>query len=226
MTRLIFVSLFVLILKFGTFAQSPEFSLGIRLAKSGDFQTALQYFQKSIDKNLSARKLARIHYNIGVCFYQLKEAKQAVAAFREAIKLDSNYEKAFYALGMAQTDLKHWGEAEKAFLQSLTLVDGRNGEAWFDLALVLYESQKIDQAIESLNNAIKYRSTTIGASHNNLGVVLALKGDFSAALRELERAEKLSFAEAENNLRILRKAIITNDQSLMAKLTFKEKNDE
>ncbi len=226
MKRLILVSLFVLILQIGTFAQSYEFGLGINLARSGNFQTALLYFQKSIDENLSARKLARIHYNIGVCFYQLKQAKQAVATFGEAIRLDPNYEKAFYALGMGQIDLKNWNEAETAFRQSLKLADGRNGEAWFDLALVLYESQKIDQTIESLNNAIKYRNNAIGASHNNLGVVLTLKGDFSAALREFERALKLNFAEAENNLRILRKAIITNDQSLIAKLTFKEKNNE
>ncbi len=79
MKRLIFVSLFVLILQFGAFAQATEFDSGMKSAKIGDFQKAVVHFQNSLDKNLSDKKLAQIYYNIGVCFYQLKQTNEAVS---------------------------------------------------------------------------------------------------------------------------------------------------
>jgi tetratricopeptide (TPR) repeat protein len=220
MRRIFFIGFFVLILQFGAFGQ---FDLGVKAANSGDFQTALQYFQSSIDKNLSAKKRAQIHYNIGVCFYRSKQADKAVIEFEKAVQNYPKYGKAFYALGMAQVDLKNWREAETAFRQSLKI--SNHGETWFDLALVLLELKNYEVAIESFQKAIQFGSASIGASHNNLGIIYALKGDFDLAEKELKTAEKLNFAEAKNNLQILRKAMILNEKTLLAKLILKEKND-
>ena len=221
MKRLFFVGLFVLILEFGAFAQKNDFDAGLMSAKSGDFQTALQHFQKAIDKNLSAKKLAQIHYNIGVCFYRLNHFERAVTEFEQAVRLNPNYEKAFYALGMAEKDLRNFAEAEKAFRQALKL--SNRGETWFDLAVVFFELKNYDESAESFRNAIKFGSESVGASHNNLGVIYALRGDFWQAEKELEIAEKLNFAEAETNLDCLRRAMISNDMTLIAKLILKEK---
>lgn len=216
MKKILCVSLFVLILQFAAFAQ---FDLGMKSAKAGDFQTALQHFQNSRNENLSAKKQAQIHYNIGVCFYQLKQPDKAVTEFEKAVRLYPNYEKAFYALAMANTDLKNFVEAETAFRQSLKL--SNNAETWFDLAAVLFELKKYDESAEGFQNAIRFGSGGSGASHNNLGVIYALKGDFLKAESELKIAEKLKFEDAEINLEIVRKAMTLNDKSLIAKLNFK-----
>lgn len=220
MKRLFFVSLFVIVLQFGAFAQISEFDSGMKSAKNGDFQIALSHFQNSINQKLSAKKLSQIHYNLGVCLYQLKQSEKAVAEFEQAINLNPNYEKAFYALGMAKTELKIWNEAETAFRQSLKL--SNNGETWFDLALVLFELRKYDESAESFQNAVKFGSQAIAASHNNLGVIYALKGDLTLAKNELETAGKLNFEEAVKNLEILRQAIKTDDKTLISKLILKE----
>lgn len=219
MKRLFFVSLFILILQFAAFAQIREFDSGMESAKSGDFQTALQHFRHSLGNNLSTKQTAQVYYNIGVCFYQLKQADKAVAEFEKAINLNPNYEKAFYALGMAFSDLKNFDDAEKAFRQALKL--SNNGEIWFDLGLVLFELKKYDDSAVSFQNAIKFGNYSISASHNNLGVVYALKGDFRRAENALRIAEKLKFPEAANNLNIVRKAMIANDKTLIAKLILK-----
>ncbi|MBX7173392.1 MAG: tetratricopeptide repeat protein [Pyrinomonadaceae bacterium] len=221
MKRLFFVGLFVLILQFGIFAQSGEFDLGIKSANSGDFQTALQHFQNSLDKNISVKKSAQIHYNLGVCFYQLKQTNAAITEFEKAVQIYPNYAKAFYALGMAKTDLRDFNQAENAFRQSLKL--SNNGEVWFDLALVLFELKKYDDSAQSFQNAIKFGSVAVAASHNNLGVVYAMQGDLYSAKKELEISEKLNFAGAANNLNIVRNALATNDKTLVAKLILKEK---
>ena len=211
MKKLIFVSLFVLILQSGAFAQAQEFDLGISFAKVGDYQVALQHFQKSFDKNLSPQKIAQIHYNLGVCFYQLKQTNSAITAFQQAVQINPNYERAFYALGMAFSDLKNLSEAEIAFRSSLKL--SNNGETWFDLAFIYIEQKKYNQAFESFQKAINFGSIAIAASHNNLGVIYAMRGNLKMANKEIETAKNLGFSEAENNLEILHQFMISKDKT-------------
>src|SRR5688500_17063690 len=108
----IFLSIFVILtaLNFTASAQSfttrQMFEKAVSIANEGKFETALSMFKDS----LALAKIdeadhdfqAKVHFNIGVCFYRLKQNEKAVAQFEEAIKLARrDYEKAFYALGMA-----------------------------------------------------------------------------------------------------------------------------
>ncbi len=119
--------------------------------------------------------------------------------------------------------MKNLDEAEKAFRQSLKLADRRNGEAWFDLAFVYVEQNKYDEAFASFQNAIKFESKAKAAGHNNLGVIYAIKGNLQMATKEIETAKNLGFSEAQNNLEILRKFMISGDKKLIAKISLKEK---
>lgn len=222
MKKLISISLFVLILQFAAFAQNNTFNLGLELAKSGDFQNALPHFQNAFEKNLSNKKIAQIHYNIGVCFYQLKQFDKAIAEFEQAVSLKKDYEKAFYALGMAYTDSQNWTKAEAAFRQTIKLSNGRNGEAWFDLGFVYVEQKNYDEAFTSFQKAIDFGSRAIPASHNNLGVIYAIKGNLPMANKEIETAKTLGFNGAQSNLEVLRQLTASNDKSLIANLIFKE----
>jgi tetratricopeptide (TPR) repeat protein len=167
MRKLFLTVLLTVILQLGVFAQKNEFQTGIEFAKNGDFQTALIRFQKSETIGLSDRKLSQIQYNIGVCFYRLNQADKAVAAFEQSVGLFPKYEKAYYGLAMAQVDLKDFGSAESNFLKAINL-NKTNGETWFDLALVLCEEQKIDEAIFAFQNAVKFKSVAESTAKNNL----------------------------------------------------------
>lgn len=220
MKKLFFVSIFVLLLQIGAFAQKSEFEKGLSFARKGDFQTALPHFQNSFDKKLSAKQFAQIHYNIGVCFYRLNQVKSAITEFKQAISFNPNYERAFYSLGMANKDFKNFNESEMAFRLALKL--SNNGETWFDLGLVLFELKKYDEAFSAFQNAEKFGSVAAAESHNNLGVIYALKGDWYLAEKEIKLSKNLGFVEAENNLKILQNAMISNDRSLIGKLILKE----
>jgi tetratricopeptide (TPR) repeat protein len=214
MRILLLVTLFTALFQFGTIAQSVEFQQGISSANSGDFQTALVHFQKSEAKS------AKIHYNIGVCFYRLNQPNKAVIEFQKAIELAPNYERAFYALAMAEIDLKNFDKAKSAFLKAIRL-DEKNGETWFDLALVFYEQKKFDESIIAFRNAIKFKSVAKAASYNNIGVIYSLQGDNESAIKHIEIALKLNVPEAKTNLEILRN--IANEPKLTAKLIILEK---
>jgi tetratricopeptide (TPR) repeat protein len=222
MKKLLFVSLFVFILQFGTFAQESQFAAGMKAAQGKDFETALEYFQKSVSTGLSNKKLAQIHYNIGVCLYQLKETRRSVAEFEQAVRLNPDYEKAFYALGMAHSDLQNWERAKDSFQRVLTLSRQQHGEAWFDLAFVFVRQENYDKAFTAFQKAIENGSRASGASHNNLGVIYILKGELEAGIKEIEKARALGFREAENNLAYIRQIVNSKDKIAAISLISRE----
>ena len=209
------------------------FENAARAAQSEDYKTAAEDYRRAIlfstAEEPSDDFLAKIHFNLGVCFYNLQQTEEAVEEFTEAIKLSRRgYQKAFYALGMAQTDLKNWSKAETAFREAVKL-EKNDGEAWFDLGLVLLERKNYESAETAFQKAIKYQSTGAADAHNNLGVIFALKSDFRAAENEFKTALNLSngkSVEARNNLQFCKLYKRNFNQNLLAKLEFARNNKQ
>lgn len=222
----LFLIKFILLFNFCVISQISEFDLGIKAANSNEFENARTHFQKSLNYDLSNKQLAQVHYNIGVCFYRLKQTNEAVKHFEHAIFLQKKHAKAFYALGMAYSDLGNWQEAEKSFQKAIKMSKNENGEIWFDLAFVYINQKKYDDAFSCFQKAIIFGSQANGASHNNLGVIYAIKGDLLKANIEIEKAKKLGFAEAEENLEILQTIINSKEKTETISLNFKERTNE
>ena len=212
-----------------TEASQTFFRQGTQAANASDYQKALEFYKKSLlfseaENNAKTNSfLIQIHYNIGVCYYQLNELSTAVKEFITAIDLsDRHYQKAFYALGMAETELKNFANAKAAFLESIKLNE-HNGEVWFDLAAVFVQEKDYKNLQKAFAKAIKYNSVSKSASYNNIGVIFALTNDFQSAenqfkLALLESNGKL--IEAENNLQLCRLRLQWQDAKLLAKLVF------
>lgn len=204
-------------------AQTTEFEQGVKDAGEGRFEQALVKFEKSLAKTYDAEFLARLHYNIGVCRFQLNQIAEAVESLSKAIELSSSkHQRAHYALGMAQSRLKNWRAAREAFQNAIRLKKS-DGEAWFDLAMVLIEEKDYETAFRAFQQAIKHNSVSAPDAHNNLGVVYALQGNFSAAQNEFEVALKNTkgkLIKAKNNLEFCRVYQQTKTQNLLAKLEF------
>jgi Flp pilus assembly protein TadD len=229
MQKLSFI--FIFALATAVSAQTPHtlriFNEGARLAQNARYEKAIEHYRKasllSENEQTGHGFLARIHFNIGVCHYHLRQPAEAVKEFNEAIYLSrGRYEKAFYALGMAQVELKNWLKAEEAFRQTIRL-NRQNGEAWFDLALVLLEKQDYEGAEHSFQKAIEHKSANLADAHNNLGVLFALRGDFGSAEKEFETALIESggrSSEAQNNLEFCRYYKQNARRDLLAALEF------
>jgi Flp pilus assembly protein TadD len=212
-------------------AQTPLvnqiFDEGTQAARVGNYENAIENYRRAIllaeVETVTDNFLAKIHFNIGVCLYNLKQTTEAAEEFTEAIKLSRrSYQKAFYALGMAQSDLKNWREAADAFREAINLKK-KDGEAWFDLGLVLLEEKDFESAEKAFRNAIKFKSIGAADAHNNLGVILALRTDFPSAESEFKTAlieSNGKSVEASNNLRFCKLYKRSFNQNLLAKLEF------
>lgn len=207
------------------------FEKGTLAAREKQFEAAIENYRRAIRfaemEKTGDVTLARIHFNIGVCFFNLGATTKAAEEYTEAIKLSwRTYQRAFYALGMAESELKNWQASETAFREAVSLKKD-DGEAWFDLGLVLLELENYAAAETAFKKAIKYESVGAPDAHNNLGVIFALKMDFSAAETEFVTALVKSngkSVEAQNNLescKLYKRDFIRN---LLAALKFTRKN--
>lgn len=231
MRTLLFV--FIMVLAIGVSAQSPilqrTFNDGTKSAIAGEFEKALKSYKTALmiseNEQLGGYYLAKIHFNLGVCLYRLDKTKQAVLEFNTAIKLRKrDYQRAYYALGMAESQNRNWPEARAAFQKALK-INTSDGEAWFDLAFVYLAEKDFENAGRAFRNSISHNSVDSALSHNNVGVILAMSGEFAAAEREFETALLSSggrLIEAKNNLEYC-KARSRYRPELLAKLEFSTK---
>lgn len=190
-----------------TSAMKKSVDEGIKMARQGNFDEASETFRRILLSSKVEQPpeefLARVHFNLGVCLYRLKETKNAIGEFSEVIKLTRRQSKpAFYALGMAESDLKNFNKAENAFRAALQL-DETDGETWFDLGLIYLQKTDFEKAEKAFENSIKYKSVSASDAFNNLGVIFALRHEFNQAEKYFETALKLSenkSSTAQNNL--------------------------
>ncbi|HEX8196185.1 MAG TPA: tetratricopeptide repeat protein [Pyrinomonadaceae bacterium] len=223
-TLLIFILLILSSASVPAQTAKQSFKKATQAAKAGNYEQALALYQKALetaDSNALTSFLARIHYNLGVCFFHSNQPEKAVKEYERAIELSGGYHRAFRALGLAQRDLKNWKAAKESLVKAVRISGERDGEAWFDLAMILIEEKDFISAAEAFKQAIKNKSVALAASHNNLGVILALNNDFPAAEKEFEIALQKSdgkFREAKNNLDFCRYQ--RTNRELQAKLEF------
>lgn len=194
MRTLLFI--FTLILAANATAQSPllsrSFTDGTSLAKAGEFEKAAKTYRNALiiahDENLSGRYLGTLHFNLGVCHYRMGRETDAILEFHKAIRLSrGKYQRAYYALGMAQSGQKNWRKAREAFIGALKLKDA-DGEAWFDLGFVYLADHDYENAGRAFRNSISHKSIDSALGHNNVGVILAMNNNFAAAEKEFEAA--------------------------------------
>lgn len=184
------------------------YEAGNAAARQLQYEQAVKAYRTTLlrahSESLSDELLAKIHFNIGVCLYHLKQTNEAVAEYTEAIKLSRReYRKAFHALAMAQKDLRNWRAAANALRDALE-IEKADGEAWFDLALIYLETRDFEAAEKAFVNAVRYKSVSAADAHNNLGVIAALRSDWAAAEKHFETAlldSSGTSIEAVNNLR-------------------------
>lgn len=211
-----------------TTALKKSFDDGIETARKGEFEKASEKFRRVLmiaeTEKTNDNFLAKIHFNLGVCFYRLQQTEKAIGEFTEAIKLSRReYAQAFYALGMAHSDLKNFDSAENAFRDALNQ-NKTDGEIWFDLGFVYLQKKDFEKAEKAFQNAVKFKSVSSFEAHNNLGVIFALRHEFDVAEKHFEEALKMSenrFETARKNLQFCRFYRQKNlSEELIAKLEF------
>jgi tetratricopeptide (TPR) repeat protein len=187
----------------------------------GQYEMAIFQYRAALPL-MSSEQAALAHYNIGACYYQLRQPSSAVTEFREAIKIRAGrYPKASYALGLALRELGRWTEAREAFTLTAQQAGERQTEALMELGIILARDGDYQAAISRLRQALKQRSRYLPQIHNNLGVILALNRQPTEALEQFDLALKRSggrLSEASHNLQLCHRLLDGDAPRLIAEL--------
>jgi serine/threonine-protein kinase len=187
------------------FCVNHHLGISLRTARPPHLEEALRYQAIAV----ALRPQSHItHLNLGTLLHIQGKVDEAMAEFREALRLEQDFAGAHNNLGIALRDKGQLDEAIVEFREALRLKQDY-AEAHNGLGTTLWYKGQLDEAIAEFREALRLRK--YAAAHNNLGAVLAQKGLLEEAMGEFREALRLDKdnAEARNNLgaALLRKGL-------------------
>lgn len=188
MFKIVFAVAFFILVHAPALGQADEIQQAFERGNShfhqGRYEMAIFEYRSIL--GWPSEQQARAHFNIGICRFRQGQFQDAVDAYETAIGLrEGNYPAAAYALGLAHRSLKNFPQAREAFALA---AKGRHLEATFELALESQRAGDLDAATEQYRQALRQSKGRQPASHNNLGVIYAIRGEIDKAMLEFEFA--------------------------------------
>jgi tetratricopeptide (TPR) repeat protein len=102
-----------------------------------------------------------------------KKSNEALVAFKEAVKLKSDYKEAWYEMGWCQNDTKDYGGAIASLTKARSLWPGIY-KVYFELGYAFEKINSIDSAISNYNQCLQITTTNAGV-YRQLGTFFTTK---------------------------------------------------
>jgi tetratricopeptide (TPR) repeat protein len=146
-----------------------EITEGNQARRNSEYQRAVEAYERAA---LLDKKDPRPHHGLGNVYLDLSCADSAIAEFRAALLLKSNYRDALFGLASALVTKQRYDEAEAQYQQVLKLKKDDTGGR-VGLAFVLWKRKKYDEAIERL----KQITVTSSTKNDDRAAVYLILGD-------------------------------------------------
>jgi len=143
---------------------------------------------------------ARSHFHLGNLLRDRKRLAEAIAAYRRALEIKSDFFEAHNNLGIALRDFGQFEQAIAAHHSAIAL-EPENPRAWNNLGVAFSAIEEPAEAILAYRRAIDLHPQYSHAFHN-LGKALAVSDRFDEAIASFRRAVELKpdFAAAQGDL--------------------------
>lgn len=117
-------------------------------------------FKKAIEAYIALLKYQQddyeIYYKLGICYSQINDFNVAKKCFQKTVEINKDAYNANYRLGQIWLLYRDFEQAEENFKKSL--YNEKKAKSFFELAKIYIITNKKQQAISSVNNAIKLDS--------------------------------------------------------------------
>ncbi len=141
------------------------------------------------------------HNNMGVALLEKGRFSEAMAHFRQAIKLRPIYPDTFNNLGVCYSHLGQYEESIQAFKKAIELKPDY-ADAQYNLGTVFYEMGQYNQAINVFKQAVKFKPRDAWI-HFGIGAAYLKLGEKKSALAEYEILRKLDAEKADRLLNLI-----------------------
>ncbi len=146
-------------------------------AESGD----LQHATKVIEAVPESDRTPKMEFTLGAAYEQMKQPKDAIAAYKRAEDLEPGDPRTIDALAQALFNDEQYDEALKQY-QQLAENDPENNEALIHISEIQRRQGKYDEALATINKALKIDPTSLEAGYNQ-GLLLDVLGRFDDAVQ-------------------------------------------
>lgn len=167
-------------------------NLGTQYNKKGYPDTALHYYQKSIQK---AREVGFVHYatvyyNAGNVFEKKGLIQQALSAYKKAIQIKPDYKEARNNLGKVYFTLGHYDDALTEYNNAIA-IDPDFPYAYNNLGVLYNKLGRQDEAASAYKKALS-QDPQYGDAYYNLGNIYEAKKQYDLALEAYKSAIKFN----------------------------------
>ena len=158
------------------------FELAVFYQRSGEYTKALEQYQKLLERDPLN---ASVYLNLGLLHQAMSNNFEATKAFRQAILIKPNYDKAHNDLGIALMNSGQDAEAEREFNRALQ-INPKSTEAITNLALIAQKLGNKDQAKTQLLRVIQM-SPKNAEAHYNLASLYEEEGEVNRAVEHYRK---------------------------------------
>ncbi len=148
------------------FLSKTHFNIGVCFYHLNRQTEAVKELNKAIE--LSEGNYHKAFYVLGMAETELKNWRNATAAFRKAVNLKINDGEAWFDLGLALLEEKNFGEAEKAFQNSIRYKSVAAADAHNNLGVILALKGDFVSAEKEFKVALRKSSGKSAEAQSNL----------------------------------------------------------
>jgi tetratricopeptide (TPR) repeat protein len=167
-------------------AEEVVLNLARLYAESGDMANAA----KAIETVPEADRTAKMEDALGTTYEQLKQPKEAIAAFQRATALEPGDPRAIEALAQALLNANRIDEALAQY-RELSAADPENAGALIHIGEILRRQGKYEEALAAIRKARHKEPDNLDAGYNE-GLLLDVLGRYDEAVQTCEKMVDLT----------------------------------
>jgi len=167
-------------------AEEVVLNLARLYAESGDFAQAV----KVMEAVPVADRTVKMEDALGAAYEELKQAKDAIAAYRRATALEPGDLRSMDALAQALLNDNQFDEALKQY-KELAEADPENAGALVHIGEILRRQGKYEDALTTIRKALSKEPNNLEAGYNE-GLLLDVLGRFDEAVQVYEKMVELT----------------------------------
>ncbi len=137
---------------------------------------------------------ARGHYEEGKSYLGKGQLGQAIAAFKEALKINPKYAAAYKGLGVAYTQMGQYDEAIANFNEA-ERINPKDAEVYNNRGIAYKKKDQFDDAIADYTRALEINPKFAGAYFNR-GLARHAKEEYDKAIEDFNEAQKFNPEDA------------------------------
>lgn len=155
-------------------------------AESGDIQKSA----KVIDDVPESDRTPKMEFTLGAAYEQLKQPKDAIAAYRRAEDMEPGDPRTIDALAQALYSSNQFDEALKQY-RELAEADPENNQPLIRISEIQRRQGKYEDALATIQKAMKIDPTSLEAGYNE-GLLLDVLGRFDEAAQTYQKMVDLT----------------------------------